>query len=257
MDADTTGCAMMLIRWLLAAMLAWTTAQSGAVAADSPAFTPAQRNAIVTILREALQRDPSILRDATTALQADDARRQAEATRALIAGVRDRLVTPADPVAGNPFATTTLVVFFDTRCPYCRQLMPTLADLVRADPGVRVIYKDLPILGPSSVLESRALLSAQGQGGYFKLLPVLMSNTTPANRDTLRADADRVGLDGGQVVRNMDDPAIKARLDANMALARELNLEGTPAIIAGDHLIPGAMESADLRQLVADVRAGK
>ena len=55
----------------------------------------------------------------------------------------------------------------------------------------------------------------------------------------------------------MDDPAIKTRLDANMALARELNLEGTPLIVAGDHLIPGAMDIGDLRQLVAAVRAGR
>ena len=86
---------------------------------------------------------------------------------------------------------------------------------------------------------------------------MLMSNTAPANRDTLRADADRAGLDGGLVVRNMDDPVLKTRLDANMALARELNLEGTPLIVVGDHLVPGAMDIGDLRRLLADARAGR
>ena len=244
----------MRMRWLL---MATALVAASSARADEPAFTPAQRSEIVAILHDALVRDPSILRDAMATVQADDQRQQEAAGRAAVARVRDRLVTPADPVAGNPLAATTLVVFYDTRCPYCRQLLPTLAELTRTDPDVRVVFKDLPILGPSSVLESRALMSAQGQGGYFKLQPVLMGNTAPANRDTLRADADRAGLDGGLVVRNMDDPALKVRLDANMALARELNLEGTPMIVAGDHLIPGAMDIGDLRRLLADVRAGK
>ena len=242
------------LRWLITAALVFA---ANSVRADEPVFTPAQRGEIVTILRDALVRDPSILRDATAAVQADDQRRQEAAGRAAVARVRDRLVIPADAVAGNPLGTTTLVVFYDTRCPYCRQLLPTLAELVRTDPDVRVVYKDLPILGPSSVLESRALMSAQGQGGYFKLQQVLMANTAPANRDTLRADADRAGLDGGLVVRNMDDPVVKTRLDANMALARELNLEGTPLIVVGDHLVPGAMDIGDLRRLLADVRTGR
>ena len=245
---------MIVLRWLLAVVLALGPA---AAFADDAGFTPAQRSEIVAVLRDALKRDPSILREATAALQADDQRQQELASHAAVARVRDRLISPADPVAGNPFGTATLVVFYDTRCPYCRQLLPHLDELIRTDPGVRVVYKDLPILGPSSVLEARALMSAQAQGGYFTLLPALMGNTAPANRDTLRADADRVGLDGGLVVRNMDDPAIKKRLDATLALAQELHLEGTPAIVAGDHLVPGAMDIGDLRQLVADLRAGK
>lgn len=246
----------MVLRWVLAALLTGALGTAGLRAAEAP-FTPAQRDEVVAILRDALTRDPTILRDALAAMQADDTRRAESATREMLARVRDHLVTPADPVAGNPLATATVVVFFDTRCPYCRQLLPVLSELVRTDPAVRVVYKDLPILGPSSVLESRALLSAQVQGGYFRLLPVLMANTAPANRDTLRADGDRAGLDGGLVVRDMDDPKVAKRLDANAALARELNLEGTPAIVVGDRLVPGAMEIGDLRKLVAEVRAGR
>ena len=68
----------------------------------------------------------------------------------------------------------TIVEFFDTRCPYCRKLEPTMADLLARDHGVRLVYKDLPILGPASVLGSKALLAAQKQGGYEKLRDAIM-----------------------------------------------------------------------------------
>ncbi|HEY5329328.1 MAG TPA: thioredoxin domain-containing protein, partial [Acidobacteriaceae bacterium] len=105
---------------------------SGVLLASQPApaesFTPAQRAEIVTILRDALRTDPSILRDAEQALQADDGARQAQASRAAIERDRNALVAdPADPVAGNPKGDVTVVEFYDTRCPFCRRMAPTIA----------------------------------------------------------------------------------------------------------------------------------
>ena len=95
--------------------------------------------------------------------------------RAAIAAARGKLVDPADPVAGDPGGDVTIVEFFDTRCPYCRKLEPTMAELLARDHRVRLVYKDLPILGPDSVLGSKALLAAQKQGGYEKLREAIMS----------------------------------------------------------------------------------
>ncbi len=218
-------------------------------------LTTAQRAEVVGILREALRADPSILREALVALQADDARRQETATRDTIAKLAGSLVDAADPVVGNPLADVTIVEFYDTRCPYCRRMMPTHAALLQADPNVRIVFKDLPILGPASQLESRALLAAQRQGGYFKLQQAVMSDKAPSTRDTLRAEAERLGLDGGRLVRDMDDPVIKARLETNIALAQQLGLQGTPALIIGKKAFAGLIELGDLQQAVAAARA--
>ncbi len=225
--------------------------------AAAQTFGPAQRQEIILVVKEALKADPSILRDALLALQADDVRRQDTVTRDVLALLAGKLVDPADPVAGNPLADVTIVEFYDTRCPYCRRMMPTNAELLRIDPNVKIVFKDLPILGPASQLESRALLAAQRQGGYFKLQDAIMQNGGQPSRDTLRADADRVGLDGGRLMRDMDDPAIKARLETNVALAQQLGLQGTPALVVGQRLIAGAAELGDLRQAVAEARAAK
>ena len=239
----------------VAAILLAAALTAGPARAEN--FTAAQRQEIVGVVRDALRADPSLLRDALTALQADDARRAEAATRETLAQVADRLVDGTDPVAGNPLADVTIVEFYDTRCPYCRRMMPTTAALLQADPRVRVVFKDLPILGPASQLESRALLAAQRQGGYFKLQELIMQNVGTPTRDTLRADAERVGLDGGRLLRDMDDPVIKARLEANVGLAQKIGIEGTPALIIGHRLIAGAVELGELRQAVADARAGK
>jgi protein-disulfide isomerase len=223
--------------------------------ARAGSFTSAQRAEIVGILRDALKADPSILRDAMRSAEADDRARQDESSRAAVARNRDALLSnPTDPVEGNPAGDVTVVEFYDTRCPYCRSMSPTVAALLRADPDVRLVYKDLPILGPSSQLEARALLAAQRQGGYLRLQHVLMHVTDQSTSAGIRTAAESVGLDGARLLRDMDDPAVQARLEANASLARDLGVQGTPAIVVGQDILPGAMDLADLRAAIAKAR---
>ncbi len=250
----------MLPRVLLALLLALPGLARAAppqASAMPSQFTPAQRAEIVAILRQALHDDPSILRDAIASLQADDSAKQAQTARAAIADAGPALTAASgDPVAGNPKGDVTVVEFYDTRCPYCRRLLPTMTALLQRDPNLRVVFKDLPILGPSSVLEARALLAAERQGGYLRLQDVLMHDSGEATADTIRAAAEKADLDGGRLLHDMQDPAIQARIDANLALAHKLGVEGTPALVIGDAMIPGAVELGDLQHAVAVARQG-
>ena len=146
--------------------------------AHADQFTTAQRAEIVAIVRDALMQDPSILRDAINALKADEGSQQ----NAQLAASRTRL-EDGGAVTGNPQGDVTIVEFFDTRCPYCRRLEPVMAKLLAQDHGVRLVYKDLPILGPPSVLGSKALLAAH-QAGRLR---------TIARRDHGGATADHEG----------------------------------------------------------------
>jgi protein-disulfide isomerase len=226
----------------------------GAGSAYAQGMTAAQRAEIVQVVREALVKDPSILRDALASLQKDDTAQEDAAARTAISTQRGALNNPDDPVAGNPAGDVTVVEFYDTRCPYCRGMLPTMAALLHADPRVRLVYKDLPILGPTSVLEARALLAAQRQGGYLKLQDAVMHSATPSTTASLRAAAERLGMDGARLEKDMADPAIQARLDANLRLATALHVEGTPAVVVGERMIPGAVELADLQQAVSAAR---
>jgi len=253
------------LAWLLPALLGATLLACPALAQQSmpqssglpSSFTAAQREEVVRIMREALVRDPTILRDAVLAMRdAETQEQQASQRGALAEGAQELAHNAADPVTGNPKGDQTLVVFYDPRCPYCRRMTPTLNALLAADPGLRMVFKDLPILGPASLLESRALLAAQKQGGYFKLQTALMAAPPDATIESVRAVAQRIGLDWDRLARDMDDPAIHARLDANIALAQRLNIQGTPAMVVGNTIIPGAVELPDLQAAVAAARRG-
>jgi protein-disulfide isomerase len=246
---------LILASLLLAGLGAGATRAQQAASHPAAAFTPAQRAEIVQILRDALRSDPSILREAVGALQQDEARQQDAAAETAIAGAHQALTeNPADPQAGAAKGDVTVVEFYDTRCPYCRRLLPTMAALLKSDAKLRIVYKDLPILGPDSMLEARALLAAQRQGGYGKLQEAFMHTTGPVSAQSLRAQATSLGLDGAQLQKDMADPAIQARIDGNLQLAKALHVDGTPAFVIGNQMIPGAVDLADLQKAVAAAR---
>jgi protein-disulfide isomerase len=219
-------------------------------------FTPAQRAEIVGIVRDALKQDPSILRDAVAALQADEGERTQAATRAAIAHHQAQLITPNDPVAGDPHGDVTIVEFFDTRCPYCRRLEPVMESFLAKDHKVRLVYKDLPILGPASVLGSKALLAAQKQDAYGKMRDAVMRLPSDTTLPQIESAARGLGLDWGRMSQDMQDPIVQARIDANIKLAHDLGIQGTPALIIGNDVVPGAVDLPDLQKAVADARRG-
>ena len=219
------------------------------------AFTPQQREEIVGILRDALKRDPSILREAVIALQADDARQQNQAQAGALKTLEPQLArAPGDPVAGNPQGRITVVEFYDVRCPYCRRMLPTMASLLRANPDIRLVYKDLPVLGPASVLGARALLAAQKQNAYMPLHDAIMAGPPDVTEDSLRTMTSKLGINWDRLQTDMKSPDVLARIDANLAMARKLELQGTPVYVVGTTLLPGAVDLAELQEAVTTAR---
>jgi len=238
----------------------WILAAAALAAAPTPlsaeAFTPEQRAAIVEILREALRNDPSILEDAIAALQARDAAREREAARAAIAAHREALTNdPALPFKGAVRPTAVIAEFFDYRCPHCRRMAPVIAELLRSDSGLRIVLIDLPILGPASVTAARAALAAQRQGRYVEMHDALMRlRGEPTEAEIMRIAAE-LRLDAERLRRDMADPGVARRIEANLRLAQALGVQGTPAYVVGEEIIPGAVSAEALRAAIARARA--
>lgn len=248
---------LILCLGLLPLALAWTTP-----AATAQGLTEAQRAEVVEVLRRALRDDPSILRDAIVALQEAEDRDRSTAGRAAIVGQAEALFADAaDPTRGNPRGDVTIVEFFDARCGFCKQLHPSLEALLRRDGNIRVVMKDLPVLGPNSMLAARALLAAHRQGRYAALQDALLTLRGEPTEQVLQDLARRIGLDWARLRREMDDPAIARRIESNTRLAQSLGIQGTPAlIVAGPGgpgaavLVPGAVDLQQLERLVAEAR---
>ncbi len=233
--------------------VALATATGGSPLAGS--FTEAQRAEILGILRDALRSDPSILREALEGLEAAERRDREGPGRAAIAAHAEALFRdPADPAIGNPRGAVTVVEFFDPRCGYCKRMRPVIAELLRRQADVRWVMKDLPILGPASVLASRALLAAQRQGKYAELHDALLKLREEPAEPVLRREAERAGLDWARLRRDMEDPSVQRRIEANTRLAQALGIQGTPAMVVGETLVPGAVDLAALERLVAEAR---
>lgn len=224
-------------------------------AALAQALSPEQRAEVLQMLRDALRTDPSILRDAMTGLeQAEQAQRTEAQTRAIALRADALFRDPSDPVKGNPQGRVSIVEFFDARCGYCKQLHPTMVQLLQREPDVRVVLKDLPILGPNSVLAARALLAAQRQNQYVPLYDALMRLREEPTEPVLRREAERLRIDWTRLRREMEDPVIQARIERNVDLARALDIQGTPALIIGNTLVPGAVDLPALQRMTAQQR---
>jgi protein-disulfide isomerase len=229
-------------------------AASGPGAAQD-AFTPAQRDAIRALLIETLRSQPELVLEALQTLerrQEDDQR--AAAKRALVERKRDLFEDPSDPSVGNAQARTVLVEFFDYRCPYCKQMHQPIKALLAADADLRIVRKDLPVLGPASVVAARAAQAARAQNLYPALHDAMMGFRGQLDEAAIFRIAGEVGLDVARLRRDMENPEISQRLQRVSALAQALQINGTPAFVIGDTLVPGAVDAATLRKLIAEAR---
>jgi protein-disulfide isomerase len=161
---------------------------------------------------------------------------------------------PATPVGGNPQGDVTVVEFFDYQCPYCKQVRPAIQKLLDQDRKLRFVYKEFPVLGEQSDIAAHAALAARLQGKYEAFHDVLMAAKGRISEDAVFRIAGSVGLDVDRLKHDMTNPEIDQSLSANRALAKALDLRGTPGFIIGDHVIPGAIDLDALKTMVADAR---
>ena len=222
----------------------------------APSFDAKQNEAIESVVRQYLLDHPEVVVEALQLYEQRQQAAEAERRKTAILALADQLTAdPADPVIGNPEGDVTLVEFFDYRCPYCRQMTDTLAQLIDEDPRLRVVMKEFPILSRESVLAARAAMAAQRQGKYEAFHFALMENGGGFSEDEILAVADSVGLDTERLSGEMQDPAIEAVLRNNHALAEKLGITGTPAFVIGDTMVPGAVSLDELRAKIAEARA--
>ncbi|MGE0724132.1 MAG: DsbA family protein [Alphaproteobacteria bacterium] len=229
----------------------------GATAAGAQGFSPEQRREIESVIREYLKEHPEFLIEVLQS--AEEKQQQAQLQRAKVAIQAERKAlteNPGDPVWGNPKGDVTIVEFFDYRCPYCKQVVPVLKQVIAADKGVRVVLKEFPILGRDSVFASRAALAAQKQGKYLPFHEALMAQRGQLTEEAVLSVAKATGLDVDRLKKDMADPSIEAALAANHQLAERIGIRGTPAFIVGPEMAPGAVDARTLGAMVEKARKG-
>lgn len=242
--------------WLAAAVLA--AGATGAVLAAgtgaSPGTTPVatgNRAAIEAIVRDYILAHPEIIPEAMTRLQNREVSQ-------LLANNRKDIETPyPGAVGGNPQGDVAVVVFFDYACPYCRQGHADVARLAAADPGVKVIYRDFPVLSPASEEAAMASLSAASQGRYRRFHDAMFETPGKVAHERTIAMVRTAGLNELRTAKDLTAPTLKAEIRKNLELGRALGLTGTPSYIVGDRILSGLVGFEKLQEAVTQARAAR
>ncbi len=228
------------MRWLLTIVLAVIGGFAGAAAWD---FSGLGGHAT----RDYLYAHPEVLPEAIN-------RYQARQRQAQLAPVRAQLETPfPGAVLGNPNGKLTLVEFSDYACTYCRQSVADVHNLIAANPDLRVVIREYPILRPESVDAARMGLAA-AQQGKFAAYHDAMYALGPPTAETIARAAKQAGVDMAAADKAVASGLYDSFLKTNIALASRIGVDGTPGWVIGDRVIAGAVGLDALGEAVKEAR---
>ena len=230
---------MPLNRWLLAA------AAAGGVSIGAIGMIAAGRTSDGSEVRSYLLAHPEVIGEAMQKLQDRE-------TGKLVAAHRDAIVRPyAGAWAGNARGDVTVVEYFDYNCGYCRASLPILQQMLERDPGVRLVYRELPILSDESRLAARASLAAAAAGPErYRAFHAALYAAGPVSAATVTTAAKAVGVDPAAIPADAD-----AEIDRNLRMVDTLRLSGTPSWVIGDRLLVGAQSLDVLEDAIRAARA--
>jgi protein-disulfide isomerase len=164
---------------------------------------------------------------------------------------------PSAVLLGNPRGDVTVIEFFDYQCPICRKIHPFVEQLVAEDGNIRLVHKHWPAFGGVSAHAARMALAARWQGRYEQFHDALMRVRGRIDEETVRQAAMAADVNLEQAARDLAERS--AELDAAISeaavQARSLQLPGTPGFVIGNYLVPGGLDLASLKEIVAEVRA--
>ena len=213
---------------------------------------------IKELVLEAIRENPGIVFEAAQLFEQQQQALQAQAAAQVLDTEKATLENdPNAPVLGNPDGDVTVVEFFDYNCPYCRRVKPEMEALLAADPNVRVVYREWPILGDGSVFAARAALASRNQGKYEEFHWAMMQLKERAEEASILRTAEDTRLDVAHLRRDMNGPEIEEHIQTSMRLAQSLGFSGTPSFVIGDSLAPGLIQADQMIELIDQARAAE
>jgi len=218
-------------------------------------FNAEQKQAIEQIVRSYLVENPEVMLEVLTAMDAQQKKAEEQRQSQTISELSQELYNdPASYVAGNPAGDVTIVEFFDYKCGYCKRARADLMQVVEDDGNIRLVLKEFPILGQESVQASEAAIAAVKQDHYLAFHTALLQAKGALDEAKIMRLAEESGLDLDRLRKDRASPDVAAVIDRSYQLAAQLGVDGTPAFIIGDKLVPGALSQDRLRTLVEEAR---
>ena len=225
-------------------------------------ISPSQRAEIERIVREYLLKNPELLQEVMAELEKKQTAAEAEKHRAGVKEHAEKLFnSPRQVVVGNPKGDVTMVEFFDYNCGYCKRAMTDMLDMMKADPKLRVVLKEFPVLGQGSVEAAQVAVAVRMQDPtgkkYLDFHQKLLGGRGQADKARALAAAKEAGLDISRLEKDMASEEARVSLEESFKLAEALGLNGTPSYVVGNDVVVGAVGLKTLKDKVNTARCGQ
>ncbi|MGB8398444.1 DsbA family protein [Bradyrhizobium sp.] len=252
---------MLSLRLLAAALLALALCGTPP-GASAQGFSDSQRGDIETIVRNYLIAHPEVLEEAMSELSKRQTAAEAAKHSASVAENADKIFnSPRGVTLGNKDGDVTFVEFFDYNCGYCKRAMDDMLELMKADPKLKVVLKEFPVLSQGSVEAAQVAVAVRMQDPsgkkYLDFHQKLLGGRGAADKARAMAVAKEVGLDMAKLEKDMASAEPKATLEENFKLAEAMGMNGTPSYVIGKQVVIGAVGVDSLKEKIGVARCGK
>jgi protein-disulfide isomerase len=231
-------------------------------AAPAQSFSDVQRGDIEKIVREYIISHPEVLEEAMNELSKRQAAAESEKHQVTIAKNADTIFnSPRGVTIGNKDGDVTFVEFFDYNCGYCKRAMADMMEIMKADPKLKVVLKEFPVLSQGSVEAAQVAVAVRMQDPtgkkYLDFHQKLLGGRGAADKARAMAAAKDAGLDMAKLEKDLASAEVKATLEENLKLAESLGMNGTPSYVIGKQVVIGAVGVDSLKEKISTARCGR
>ena len=212
-------------------------------------ITENDRSALNEMIKDYILANPEVLREALIELGQREERERVQMAMAMLAQ------DAGDPILGNPDGKMVIYEFTDYNCGYCKRVFQPLQELLAGDADIKLVVKEFPILSETSLLAAQAGIAAQAQGVFTEFHMAMMTARGAISMDSILDAARSAGADTDRLQADMNSPAVAAIIDRTRMAAQALEISGTPGLVIGSQVIPGAISVEQMREIVAAERA--
>jgi NhaA family Na+:H+ antiporter len=152
-----------------------------------------------------------------------------------------------DHVRGGDYSgpVVSVVYYGDFLCPYCRRLRAVLMRLKNTIGGrMAYAFRHFPNerAHPGAEFMALAAEAAANQDRFWEMYDALFDQEPPISKDRVHEIARKIGLDMAIFERDIDSEAVRARVKAQLAEARQNGVSGTPTIFIDGVRYDGAWD---------------
>ena len=220
------------------------------IASNSLALSTSERVEINSIIENYIRENPSVIVESIVSLQSAEKNQRNKKSEVALKEHKSQIFSSKSPYIGNKKGKIKIVEFFDYQCGYCKKVTKDLFDIAKKNKNIKIIMKEMPILGQGSILSSAAALAAHKQGKYKQFHRSLMNSRVPVTQNYLLELAKKQGINIKKFQKDIKKSSIAEEISDNIDLATSLGIMGTPAFIIGDNIYRGALDKASMLAII-------